>query len=279
MSDILHGERWRDARDAVGRVATQACALLEAGEPVELELRLWEYDEESGKHLPSISAASYETVATLLADGGDLWHGMARSAEHTDVFYTGPDGDRVRTRTMADDEGGVHVEHVRKETVASVDLQMWCPAATTSEATVSQDHLPRMRLSLGVERPVAVPVSTDALLPEFVRIKQRGSVSHVSRGFSRATIQYDLSRVWSGKTMSAAETKQRTDVGGTYELELECVNDDFIRHHPKGDQYAALSMIVKMMTMGVAITPSLQIPAHADVCVRPCEQVTRGRAT
>lgn len=204
-------------------VAQYRQACNDQQQHVELKVRLGKRVSTGSRWDADIGSATFQAVHALL----DTYDGWLHKQVHVDSheYYFSHASTQVQTTVSM--QSHVTVTHVRKGSVASLDLKL-----------VTQPF--DARVSVKTEVPVDAATLPPIVEPHLVRLKKSSS-------FWLDKWRFNLTQVWSGGTRSEAELNQ---TGGkcTYEVDVECVCLPALLSTLSND-YIALSMLLKVCSM------------------------------
>lgn len=151
--------------------------------------------------------------------------------EYTDFFYTCHKLGPVRTTRTEGKDGVLAIEHVKKTRVTFTDLSMEdCRIADSVRITLSTEE----ELD---EKDLPVVVHETSL----VRIKLR-------RSFTWNDWRFDLTKSWSGKTLSEASKNRKKNVDTAHEFEIEMLNPSAVlQKADHSDDYVAACIVLRIL--------------------------------
>lgn len=204
-------------------VAQYRQALQDKQQHVELKVRLGKRATGGMRWDTDIGSATFYAVHSLL----DTYDGWLRKQVHVDSHeYLFAHGS-MQVRTTVSLASHVAVTHVRKLSLASLDLKL-----------VTQPF--DLRVSVKTEIPVEGATLPPIVEPHTVRVKKCSS-------FWLEKWRFNLTQLWSGATRSEAELNQATGKC-TYEIDVECVCP-LSTLSTLSDDYVSLSMLLKVCSM------------------------------
>lgn len=202
-------------------------------EGAELEIRLG--DDHGTRFAPGICRGTFDQLETDMIDCGSL-EADPKWVEVVDYHYL-MGRRKVRTRVSFDTATmEMAREHVAKEALATAVVRNVC----------NEDGRESCRVACSTEIPVTDPPVQ--CMPTHVRIKQRRRFR--DRRDGAVVWSYELSRVWSASSRSAAEHMQHT-TEPVLEAECELVDEGGAYLDARTDEQVAASLLMKArMLMG-----------------------------
>jgi hypothetical protein len=274
----LHAHLHAAARMAAGVVAEARAQIRKMDDAaqahVELEARLGRIVD--GQFRSDVGVHSFREILRLL-ESFPRWSRVDRWEESQDVFYYMP-LDRVRmpalqsaqepkrllvrtTATPSPTGRGLKTTHVVKHRMHHVDLRLHLLdlVACVDNTLENSPAVPvDMRVVSSIEATVPIELVPLAVQPHLVRIKQRKRFFLSSVGMRQESFVFDLTRVFSGKTKSEAEARQRSGQVSSHEIECECLDPLAYLQACDGittnaDMCLALSLILKVQDFAAAL--------------------------
>jgi hypothetical protein len=255
----------------------EACPLLqetsEEDASVEIEGRLGVLGE--GGFTANVGQQAFCSMLALL-ETCPQWRHVTGWTETQDVFYTvdvAPKFSgferaarlRVRTSVGLDAAKQLTLVHVTKRRLRTLDMRLRslgdprCLGADASGGGGDQRlHRVDARLSISLEQKIPAEALPIAVVPEFVRIKQRKRFLLSSRGVEKPAFAIDATVVYAGKTKTEAEQRQAAALDPSYELEVECLEPlAYLQSCNQEEALLALSIILKLRDFAAAMNPSV----------------------
>ena len=241
---------------------------------LELEARLGKLT--NGKFNPNLGHNSFCTVLQLL-ESYPRWSRVSAWHEIQDVFFmmdlpcdsgsnnsgTGIEQKSlIRTSVGEDSENGVSVTHCHKQKLNKVDMEMRTIDSSSCSVDLTRNNIVNgfdARISVSLEKSIPLDLLPIAVVPEFVRIKQRKRFFLASLGIDKETFCFDATIVFSGKTKSEAEQNQNKQENPSFEIEIECLQPKEYLKSCGEDIMLALSLILKCHDFSAALNSSSEI--------------------
>ena len=227
--------------DVVAMVANLVAAVHSTPAPdYEVEARFGTL-RDTGGFAAGVSADFFARCLAGL-EASDKW-GAPPSGWVTfvDFFYSVEGVGEVRTtRRHPPAGGGNRPVHVVKQPLGNVDVRLH-----PSQGILDVSAPAALRASVKREKTLAAASLPDVVEPTYVRVKRRKTFTGPRRRW-----KYELSKIWSGKSL--AEVERTVDAGGPgaaspqYEVEVEL--GDFRAYVAENsDEYTAASLMMKML--------------------------------
>lgn len=231
------------------------------GTVIEIEARLGSFKEGRGFQ----SDLGRDTFYLLLQEleSYKAWHSVADWSESHDVFYSidlpGEFGRRadIRTSVREGPSGELQLFHLIKRKLKAVDFSSSSQKRSSEPGFLSapspqqeEDAAPcevALRVSSSIETEVPPELIPAAVVPKYVRIKQRKKFLLASVGIDQPVFCFDFSIVYAGKNKTEAERLQAAgQQGATFEVEIECLEPLLYLKSCDGHEgLLALSLLLK----------------------------------
>ena len=238
----------------------------------ELEARLGKLI--NGSFDPNLGHGSFCNVLHLL-ESYPRWSRVSSWHEIQDVFFTMSlpnDIDKnntrldqktlIRTSVGEDSDGNVQLIHCHKKKLQNVDMEMRTLDSSSCAVDLTRNTKFEgfdARVSASLEKQVPVELLPIAVVPEYVRIKQRKRFFLASLGIDKETFCFDATIVFSGKTKSEAEQNQNKQQNPSFEIEIECLQPREYLQSCGEDIMLALSLILKCHDFSAALNSTSEI--------------------
>ena len=236
----------------------------------ELEARLGKIC--NGLFEPNIGQTAFCSVLQLL-ESYPRWSRISQWHETQDVFFSMElpenipskhQGQKTLIRTTIGEnaEGEFELTHCYKSKINKVDMEMQTIDSSSCSMNVTRNTKFEgfdARISASLEKKIPVELLPIAVVPEFVRIKQRKRFFLTSLGIDKETFSFDATIVFSGKTKSEAEQKQSRQENPSFEIEIECLQPREYLKSCGEDIMLALSLILKCYDFSAALNSSSEV--------------------
>ena len=238
----------------------------DAAVKVEIEGRLGVAD--SNGFSSDIGKAAFCSILAAL-ETYPRWKHVTGWVESQDVFYSvelspeicgydKPTKLQVRTSVGLDANKQLILVHILKRRLRSVTMQaVPLGSNATSLDGVEQLSTPLLaRISVSIEQSLPLHLLPVAVMPDFVRIKQRKRFLLNSLGIEPPAFAFDLTIVYSGTTKSEAEKRQATGAAASYEVEIEAIEPHaYLLSCDKDECALALSLTLKLHDFIAMLNP------------------------
>lgn len=264
----------RDAAVQVGALINEIDQSFDAPSNIELEGRLGRLTA-SGFD-PDVGSSVFCLLLQML-EAFPRWSHVDPWQDTQDIFYNADlpgyvigETDQslrpllVRTTVKASSDETISLSHIVKKKVGKVDLRLQsidvgCCALETPTPGNHQKHIDA-RVALCFEFPVPQELLPVAVIPEFVRIKQRKRFYLGSLGVAKDCFSFDLSVVYKGHTRTEAEAKQLKGDEASFEVECECLAPkDYLLAANNDSICLGLSILLKLLDFASALNPSASV--------------------
>ena len=245
------------------------------GPSIELEMRLG--SRSGGRYQSDVGRSSFYTILEAL-ESFSSWSHVTHWIESQDVFYSImlPQGseskDRkaeIRTTVGPNEANEITLKHQIKRRLKIIDFVVTSPRFPAdgthqiSEGPDEEGHTAPalgLRFCVSIETPVPLEILPAAVKPSLVRIKQRKKFILSSIGVERPAFSFDMSIIYSGESKFEAESKQASQTGGKYEVEIECLEPLlYLQSCDSQETILALSLLLKASDLLALLTPQRPI--------------------
>lgn len=252
----------------------QGQATSDPAVSIEIEGRLGVFGERGFS--PDVGKDAFFSILSTL-ESYSRWQKVLGWAESQDVYYTvdvprqysGADKAlraQVRTSVGVDGQRQLVLVHCIKTKLKTVDMRLKSRGEDTCLLRESRRHpsardgpAPRCaaaRLAISLERKIPVGTLPIAVIPDFVRIKQRKRFLLNSLGVELPAFSVDMTLVHSGRSKQEAEQKQASGTDTQYEVEVECLEPlAYLRSCQDDSAVLALSIILKLLDFAAIVNP------------------------
>lgn len=229
------------------KAVIQMVDAFKADPELELELRLGR--KEGGSFVASTSEAMQVRIDRLLSNSKSF--DSSQWQESHDYFFDGPGGKPVRSSVTFDaDALTVRTAVVHKTVVMRTNFEMGdlaIRAALNREVAVLEECEPAVRTNhVRIKQRKSHLLRAEENANANVNAKRSAGEEEGGDGEGGgAYMRYDLSRTWSARTRSEAESRQRGGEAPAFEVEIELLrNEAYLRR--ASSRHVARSMLMKV---------------------------------
>lgn len=198
----------------------------------ELEIRLGIYGENK-RFNSGVTSTAWGRLYCALESSNDWTEVVTDWGEQVDFFYNiSHEGVQEQVRTS---------RYVEAGSLKSVHIVKSKMHQCIVDIRGIEDVAQCARVSFCVEKAVGVNALPSLTITDHVRIKHR-------RSYTWNNWRFDLTKVWSAKTLAMATRNRDNDENTMYEIEVECIDPQlYLSEENHTNAYVALSIILKIL--------------------------------